>query len=550
MQALLYLLIAVLAAALGACLVLLRKRQANGVDAQQAARAAELEQEKAENVRLERELAIERERTSQLRGVEEARRAVASELEAARGGANDLERQLAVAREAGAGLQTSLGQVEARLKTTETRLEASEAELTKVRVSDGEKAAQLLDRDAALEVKAGQLNALDEDLRQARAREAGQGAELARLRETLEQERTKSAEKIELLTNVQDTLFDRVKVFTNDLMTQHGDVFSKQNKEQIETLLNPLREKMVEFQQGLQTAHTESVKERTELGSQIKQLTQASATMTNETANLTRALKGKAQTQGAWGEMILTTILEKSGLREGQEYRKQTTHTADAGRRLRPDVIVDLPGGDHVVIDAKVSLVAFEAYVNAASDEERALHLKKHVESIRTHIKSLSSKEYQAISDGGLDYVVLFIPIEGAFAVALSEEPSLTLYAAECNVAVATPSTLMMSLRTVHSVWQVERRHANAEAMADRAGKLYGKFVAFLADFAQIGARLTQATDSYQSAMGKLSGGPGNVIKQIEMLKEMGAKTTKAIPAALLGDGGGEGDAEDGEEAA
>jgi DNA recombination protein RmuC len=329
------------------------------------------------------------------------------------------------------------------------------------------------------------------------------------------------------------------KVLAEEVMKNHGDTFSKQNREQITGLLTPLRDKLTEFQQGLQNAHTESAKERATLAEQIRNLTTESSKMTSETHNLTQALKGKTQTQGAWGEMILATILERSGLREGEEYVTQESHSLEDGARLRPDVVVNLPGGQRIVVDSKVSLTAFEAFVSADNDATRAVQMKSHVNSLRTHIKSLGSKEYHALTGDGLDYVIMFVPIEGALAVALQEEPGLTAFAAENNVAIATPSTLMIALRTVANVWRVERRNRNAETIAKRAGLLYDKFAGFVSDMDGLGDRLRKASESYDAAMGKLSTGRGNLLVQVEQLKEMGAKTSKSLPKPSMDDDDG-----------
>lgn len=365
-------------------------------------------------------------------------------------------------------------------------------------------------------------------------------ATLAVKEEALIQEQKQSSEKLRLLLDAKEALTKEFQVLANDVMARHSESFSKQNKEQIDVILQPLREKLAEFQQGLQTAHTDSAKERAALGEQIRSLGETSAKMTNETTNLTRALKGKAQTQGAWGEMILSSILERSGLRENEEYFVQKSFDTDGGQRLRPDVIIMLPGGQHVILDAKVSLVAFEANVNAETEEERLASLKRHVDSMRIHIKTLSSKEYQSVGGGNLDYVVMFVPIEGALAVAVQSDPELTSFAVQNNVAIATPTTLMIALRTVDSVWQVERRNRNAEAIADRAGRMYDKFVSFVDDLQALGNRLHQAQSKYEEVLGKLSRGPGNLTRQFEQMKELGATTRKSLPAALLADDSGE----------
>jgi DNA recombination protein RmuC len=264
--------------------------------------------------------------------------------------------------------------------------------------------------------------------------------------------------------------------------------------------------------------------------------------MTSETRNLTLALRGEAQTQGAWGEMILSTILQRSGLREGEEYVTQESHATDEGVRLRPDVIVNLPDDNRIVIDSKVSLSAFTDYVNDGDPVSKAEHLARHVASMHSHIKGLSRKEYHRVT--GLDFVIMFVPIEGALAAALQDDPELTSFAAEHNVAIGTPTTLMLALRTVANVWHVERRNKNAEAIAERAGKLYDKFVGFSVDMQALGEQLAKARRAYDDALGKLSTGSGNLVRQTEMLKALGAKTSKALPLELAADAqAGDGDA-------
>jgi DNA recombination protein RmuC len=227
--------------------------------------------------------------------------------------------------------------------------------------------------------------------------------------------------------------------------------------------------------------------------------------------------------------MILANILEGSGLREGEEYETQAHRTGADGERLRPDVVVRIPGGKSLVVDSKVSLVAYTEAVNAETEQEAAAARKRHVASIRAHINGLSAKAYQAAEDLTVDYVILFVPIEGALSEALREDGALTEYALEKHITIATPTTLMMALRTVSHVWAVERRNRNAEEIAKRAGLLYDKVVGFVSSMEGVGTRLRQAQDSYDVAIGQLSQGSGNLLRQTEMLKELGAKTTKSI---------------------
>lgn len=445
-----------------------------------------------------------------------------------------LEETLAARTEALAHVQASATKTDERLRATETasrelaiRNTALERALAETNTRLDEKARAAADTARELERTRGALDLARNDLAELQAAHAT-------LKETLAQEGKQAEEKLGLLNDAKERMTQDFKVLADELMKQHGKSFAEQNKEQISVILAPLQVKLGEFQQGLQTAHTESTKERATLVEQIRALTDTSARMTSETANLTRALKGDSQKQGAWGEMILSTILERSGLREGEEYVTQDAHTMEDGARLRPDVIVNLPGHQRMIVDAKVSLTSFEACVSAETEAERQEHLTAHMVSMRSHIKSLSSKEYQRLAEGGLDFVILFVPIEGALAAALQQDPALTSFAIEQNVTIATPTTLMTVLRTVANLWHVERRNRNAEEIADRAGKIYDKFVGFVGDLKGVGDRLAQAKTSYDAALVKLSSGNGNLVRQVEMLREMGGRTTKALPPIML----------------
>lgn len=356
-----------------------------------------------------------------------------------------------------------------------------------------------------------------------RVRAESLAANGAALRATLEQSRL-----------TREDMAREFQALAAQVMTQHGEQFSRRNQEQISLLLAPLQQKIVEFQQGLQTARTESEAGRARLGEQIRLLSEDSARIRSEAHGLAEALRGKAQMRGAWGEMVLTTILEKSGLRQGEEYVVQQGHTGADGARLRSDAIVRLPGGQRIVIDAKVSLVAFEAYVNADSEEGRAAQLARHAAALRAQIAELSGKAYHTVADGSPDYVVMFVPIEGALAAAMQADPEITSFALASNVCIATPTTLMIALRTASNVWQVERRNRNAEAIAERAGRLHDKLADFVRDMEALGSRLGQARDSYDAAMRKLATGNGNVLRQTQQLKELGAKANRALPAHLL----------------
>jgi DNA recombination protein RmuC len=449
------------------------------------------------------QLAVQAERLTRLAAAEQELVSANAALEEARAAHSKAEVDLAAAAQAHASLEDKIRDLQGAVNLAGERIES-----------------QTKSAADAANLSAGEISQLKSDL--------------SALRETLAQERKQSDEKLKLLLDAKEVMAKEFNVLANDLMTKHGETFKKENKDQLDLLLTPLRDKLKEFQEGLQNAHTETGKDRAALAEQIKLLSEQSAKMTSETLNLTRALKGNTQAQGAWGEMILSSLLEKSGLREGEEYVVQTSHDTEDGKRLRPDVIVNLPNDQHVIIDAKVSLVAFEAYVNAEDEEVQRAALASHLASMRGHIKNLASKEYQGLRGGGLDYVIMFVPIEGALAAALQAEPGLTGFAAERNVAIATPITLMMALRTIDNLWKVERRNQNAEAIATRAGQLYDKFVGFVDDLQSIGKRLGQAQGAYSDALGKLQSGSGNLIGQAEKLKSLGAKAAKSLPKNLL----------------
>lgn len=540
---------AVIAAAAVALLMIMFRRNTSAAPAlaEATARLRQLEGDLA-TIRdarsiSEKDLAVEREKSSRIPGLEQALVHEGARAETERETRSIIERQLAAATEAQSRIEAALIEAKAQIQAIGAAGDAALAQLAASRHERGRLDSSLAEKAVLLTEKAERAGILQKQMQELSAAlevvrvERGElERRLSTLQETLDQERRQAGEKLQLLVEAREGMTKEFRILANEVMAQHGESFGKQNKEQIDAILVPMREKLTEFQSGLQTAQNDSAKERATLGEQIRHLSEASARMTTETVNLTRALKGKAQTQGAWGEMILSSILQRCGLREGEEYVTQASQSTDEGRHLRPDVIVNLPGGQHVVIDAKVSLSAFEAHVNAETEEAKAAHLERHLDSMRTHIRTLSSKEYQALISGGLDYVIMFVPIEGALAAALRRDPELTSFAVQNNVAIATPTTLMIALRTVDSVWQVERRNRNAEAIAERAGKMYGKFVSFIDDLKGIGVRINQAQGSYQSAMGKLTAGPGNLVRQFEQLKELGAKTGKSLPSTMLGD--------------
>jgi len=364
--------------------------------------------------------------------------------------------------------------------------------------------------------KNARVRDMEIELARLRRENSSLGAQVASLR-------TRMQEQDKQNQYVRSQMADQFKLLAADMLKSHGDIFSKQNREQVERLLKPLSEKIVQFQTGL-------AKDRAELGERIRALSEDSLRMSTEANNLTRALKGSSQAQGAWGEMILSSILERSGLREGEQFLVQQSHIDQDGNRIRTDVEVIFPNKDRLVIDSKVSLSAFEALTNAESEADRARHLKDHVASLKSHIKTLGSKDYQLHASSGLDFVMMFVPIEAAFSIALKEHSDLIDYAISRNVYIATPTTLMVALRTVSNVWDIEKRHQNAEKIADRAGELFNKVIGFLGNMDRLGKNLNAAQKSFDDARGQLVSGRGSVVRQIEMLEKLGAKTSRQIP--------------------
>jgi DNA recombination protein RmuC len=484
-------------------------------------READLEALRVAKAECDRGLAVAQEKASRIPGVEAALREARELVERLSEEKTAAERAFGATREAlSAKCEAALAEVRAGKGRVEETLAAKSEAVARLEAADREGRDRLAATEAA-------LNA-------ARSEPPELRAQLATMQETLSQERKQNAEKLALLNDAKGRLTEQFKVLAEEVMGRHGETFKQQNKEQIDGLLTPLREQLALFQRTLQTDHIETGKDRERLVEQIRSLATTGATMMSETRNLTLALRGEAQTQGAWGEMILSTILQRSGLREGQEYVTQESHATDEGARLRPDVIVNLPDENRIVIDSKVSLSAFTDYVNDGDPVPKAEHLARHVASMRGHIKGLSRKEYHQVT--GLDFVIMFVPIEGALAAALQEDPELTSFAADHNVAIGTPTTLMLALRTVANVWHVERRNKNAEEIAERAGKLYDKFVGFAGDMRALGEQLAKARRAYDDALGKLSTGSGNLVRQTVMLKALGAKTGKTLPAQLAAD--------------
>ena len=341
----------------------------------------------------------------------------------------------------------------------------------------------------------------------------------------------------EELEKIQLKFQKEFQLIADKIVKENSNELSQTHQKELNQLLHPLKEKIKSFEENIEKKYIDEIKERTDLKSELSKLLALNNTLNTQAQNLTTALKGDNKTQGNWGEMILERILENSGLQKGIEYETQVSDTNSENKRIQPDVIIKLPENKHLVVDAKVSLVGYEQFNSTQEDEERGKHLKAHLLSIRSHIKNLSDKNYQSgVSLQSPDFVLLFMPIEAAFSLALQHDHQLFQYAWERKVVLVSPTTLLASLRTISSVWKNERQTKNAQDIAEKAGNLYDKFVGFLKDMESIDKSLKDAQNHYNDAFNKLSTGRGNLVKRAEKLKELGAKANKSLPNKLLDD--------------
>ena len=321
----------------------------------------------------------------------------------------------------------------------------------------------------------------------------------------------------------------------NKIFKEKTDEFSKQSKTNLQEILNPLKDRIVEFQSKVEETNKESIRGHASLREQLSMLKDMNQQITQEAKNLTEALKGQSKTQGNWGEFILESILEKSGLVKGREYVVQESLTAESGKRFQPDVIIKLPENKSIVIDSKVSLVAYEKFISSDDENQKALALREHINSIRSHIKNLSSKNYQNLYQlESLDFVLMFMPVEPAFALAVQNDQTIFNDAFEMNIVIVSPSTLLATLRTISSIWRQEKQNRNALEIAKQSGDMLDKFTAFVEDLISIGKGLISVKDNYDKAMNKLTDGRGNLINRAEKIKQLGAKASKSLPPNIL----------------
>lgn len=392
--------------------------------------------------------------------------------------------------------------------------------------------AQLEERVVNLQAE---KNRLSEELEQTEKENEQKSERLARAEVEFANLREKLATQKQEMEELQKKFTTEFENVAHKILKQNSQEFTQVNQKNISEILNPLREKIQLFEKKVEDTYEKGLKDQTDLKAELKKLHDLNMRISDEANNLTKALKGDVKKQGNWGEVILEKILERSGLKEGQEYSKQFSTLNDNGQRIQPDVVINLPDQKHIIVDSKVSLIAYERWVNATDDEERARHIKDHLGSLRAHVKGLSEKHYQAAKDiNSPDFVLLFVPIESSFSVAIEADQELFSYAWDNKVVIVSPSTLLATLRTIASIWQQENQTRNAIEIARQGGALYDKFVNFIGDLEKVGNNLDQTRKNYDLAMNKLNDGRGNLVRSAEKLRELGAKATKELPAKYL----------------
>jgi len=428
-------------------------------------------------------------------------------LEEQRSRAGQLEETIESWREKAAGLENRLAAADSDLASRRERIERLEKEAEAHRSKADSLAAEL-----------GQLQ-----------------VELREQQVTLDKERRAANEKLELLEKNRDALKQEFENLANRIFDQKSEKFSQQSKTSLDSLLTPFRDQLQDFRKRVDHVYTSESNDRQALRSEIKSLQELNRQITEEASNLTKALKGDKKIQGNWGELILERVLERSGLRKGVEYETQGSYRDSDNQLLRPDVVVHLPDHRNLIIDSKVSLLAYQEWVSSEDETLREDALKRHVEAVRSHIRTLSEKDYSQLN--GLhspDFVLLFMPIEPAFVAAFQQDENLFAEAFERKIIVVTPTTLLATLRTIENIWRYERQSQNARKIAERAGAVYDKLRVFVEAMEKLGTQMHTAQNTYDSAMNTLTRGRGNLISQANRFVELGVRVKKELPKGIV----------------
>ena len=388
------------------------------------------------------------------------------------------------------------------------------------------------ERVAALQAEKLNLEAEIKELRQGNEEK---GQRLARAEEEFRNLREKLQTQKQEMEELQKKFTTEFENVANRILKKNSAEFTETNQKNINDILSPLKEKIQLFEKKVEETYEKGLKDQTDLKVELKKLHELNEKIGDDARNLTKALKSDSKTQGNWGELVLERILEKSGLQKGREYNTQVTDKNQDGDTIKPDVVILLPDQKHIIIDSKVSLTAYEKFVNATGETEMGQALKEHIFSLKNHIKELGEKHYPTAKKLNTpDFVLMFLPIESSFGVAVEEDKEIFNFAWERNIVVVSPSTLLATLRTIASIWKQENQTRNALEIARQGGVLYDKFVGFVDDLEKVGNSIESTRRNYDSALNKLKDGRGNLIRSAEKLKELGAKTSKGLPQELI----------------
>lgn len=427
-------------------------------------------------------------------------------------------------------LESEKRQLDSQLSKLQPALE----ERDQLRHQNSQYSAQLEQKLENLQELSGRLQKLDKEYREVAIEKENLNVLLAEQRTAFakaEEKHTEAQGEIEKLNEKFTKEFENL---ANKILDEKSTKFTDQNKKNIEQILSPLQEKIISFEKRVEDTHKDTIDRQSALKQQILGLKELNQQMSKETSNLTKALKGDSKMRGNWGELVLERVLEKSGLEKGSEYEVQQTIKTEDGRTLFPDVVIHLPGGKKMVIDSKVSLNAYERFINEEDEEMQQRYLKEHVASLKKHVTDLSEKSYHDYHIESPDFVLLFVPIEPAFAMALNYDGNLYSEAFDKNIVIVTPTTLLATLRTIDTMWQNEKQQKNALDIATAAGALYDKFVGLSEDLIKVGTQMDTVQKTYKSSMNKLTEGSGNLVGRIERLKRLGAKTNKSLNEKLV----------------
>nr|WP_298141016.1 DNA recombination protein RmuC [uncultured Pseudomonas sp.] len=438
-----------------------------------------------------------------------------------------LQERLSSAQLAQAGLGAQLDDCRQEIAEVLEIKADQQAELAALR-----RETELLQHERLIARESAQAWHLEREQQEAELRRLG--AERAALSAELREQQDSHQQRLNDLQGSRDELRAQFAELAGKIFDEREQRFAETSQQRLGQLLDPLKERIQSFEKRVEESYQQEARERFSLGKELERLQQLNQRLGDEATNLTRALQGQ-KVQGNWGELVLERVLEHAGLQNGREYQTQVSLRSADGERFQPDVVIQLPGDKQVVVDAKVSLTAYQQSVVAETDGERQQALKQHVLSLRSHLKGLSLKDYQRLEGlHSLDFVLLFVPIEAAFAAALQTDAGLFQEAFEQNIVIVSPTTLLVTLRVIDSLWRQERQSQNAREIAERAGALYDKFVAFIQDLDEIGARLQQLDKAYAAARNKLSDGRGNIVSRVENLKLLGARASKSLPNEVL----------------